>query len=197
MDRLVSAIKDGVAGNEKAAAYEAIQLEPTPPDSLTSASPGSQRRTSDTRIHVRDDDDEDNDKHDEEKTLTGPPISSNASKTGATDSAKEGTRASFIFWVLVNIVATLVIILANKQILSNPTLKGAPTLFVAYHFALTGLTLHIASSSLLNAFERKDIPALSIAPLVIVFAAHTVVTNASLVSLLPCGAAHRTTCSLL
>lgn len=116
---------------------------------------------------------------DEEKPLTGSaPMSRTAS--GSTR-PQQGGGASFLFWVIVNIVATLVIILANKHILSNPTLKGAPTLFVAYHFALTALTLHIASSSAVGAFERKPISPFAIAPLVVVFAAHTVVTNASLV----------------
>jgi hypothetical protein len=92
-----------------------------------------------------------------------------------------GPSRGFVFWILVNCMATLAIVLANKRILSNPTMKGAPTLFVAYHFCLTSLTLLIASSRPVGAFERKAVPLLSILPLAVVFAGHTVITNWSLV----------------
>lgn len=180
MDKLTEAFRNATASN--GAPYEAIQLE----------KPASPRASSDRRLLAPNKDleagrrpsyESDNEPSEEEKPMTGasPPLQPRGSTRPL---QKEGTSASFLFWVITNIVATLIIILANKQILSNPTLKGAPTLFVAYHFALTALTLHIASSSLLGAFERKPISPLAIAPLVVVFAAHTVVTNASLVRLL-------------
>lgn len=51
-------------------------------------------------------------------------------------------------------------------------------LFVAYHFALTGLTLY--GASLGGSFPLKKAPILGVLPLAAVFAAHTVVTNWSL-----------------
>ncbi len=51
-------------------------------------------------------------------------------------------------------------------------------LFVAYHFALTGLTLY--GASLIGAFEPKAAPILGVLPLAATFAAHTVITNWSL-----------------
>lgn len=36
------------------------------------------------------------------------------------------SRFAFWFWIFVNCAATLAIVLVNKIILANPTLKGAP-----------------------------------------------------------------------
>ncbi|KAI5475243.1 Multidrug resistance efflux transporter EmrE [Pseudohyphozyma bogoriensis] len=108
------------------------------------------------------------------------PGMSMARKPAGENDEQNGSRAAFFFWIAVNCLATLGIVLANKQILSNPTLRGAPTLFVAYHFFLTSVTLHVASSGLVGAFERKSAPILALLPLAFVFAGHTVVTNWSL-----------------
>ncbi|KAM0754011.1 hypothetical protein T439DRAFT_378110 [Meredithblackwellia eburnea MCA 4105] len=116
----------------------------------------------------RDDDDEDEGVHSSPQPSQPPPP----------PPPPPVSRASFIFWIAVNVTATLLIVLVNKKVLSNPTLRGAPILFVAYHFMLTSITLQLSAWS--GAFEAKVAPLMALMPLAIVFAAHTVVTNWSL-----------------
>lgn len=81
------------------------------------------------------------------------------------------SRAAFAFWIGVNVAATLSIIFANKLVLSSGRLSGSKTLFIAYHFALTGLTLQLAA--VLKALPAKAAPVLAILPLALIFAART------------------------
>ncbi|KAL8278308.1 hypothetical protein RQP46_009200 [Phenoliferia psychrophenolica] len=88
------------------------------------------------------------------------------------------SRVAFFFWISVNIVATISIVLVNKLVLSSGRLSTSPILFVAFHFFLTASTLQLSAFS--GAFEAKRAPLFAILPLALIFATHTVVTNWSL-----------------
>lgn len=172
----VSPSHHGSSPSSFSAAYNQINME-----ELSQAEDNSLLADAEAISHAdldpNDSDDDDSVLRDVEATIfkSQPPIPISSDKP-------EISRLAFFFWVGVNCIATLGIVLVNKQILGNPTLRGAPTLFVAYHFFLTSATLHIASSSFVGAFERKISPLVQLLPLAFVFAGHTVVTNWSLVS---------------
>lgn len=170
----VSPSHHGSSPSSFSAAYNQINME-----ELSQAEDNSLLADAEAISHAdldpNDSDDDDSVLRDVEATIfkSQPPIPISSDKP-------EISRLAFFFWVGVNCIATLGIVLVNKQILGNPTLRGAPTLFVAYHFFLTSATLHIASSSFVGAFERKISPLVQLLPLAFVFAGHTVVTNWSL-----------------
>jgi hypothetical protein len=120
MDKVNSLWKSATAGLETEAepeqkGYEAIKLEDIKdgapllrPEQTTSPNPNKPEGDN-------DDDDEDDDLDDELNDILPPAP------------AKPAISAfAFWFWIFVNCAATLAIVLVNKIILANPTLKGAP-----------------------------------------------------------------------
>lgn len=118
MDKVNSLWKSATAGLEgegepEQKGYEAIKLEDIKdgapllkPDQGTSPRPDGQDN---------DDDDEDDDELDSGMAGAPPIVVKPAISPFA-----------FWFWIFVNCAATLAIVLVNKIILANPTLKGAP-----------------------------------------------------------------------
>ncbi|KAK4703279.1 hypothetical protein P7C70_g2938, partial [Phenoliferia sp. Uapishka_3] len=166
MDRITTVLPKWSASPKLGAGYEPVAL-------TTFSSEGQQSNgeptdleagleTEETEHFLDDEDDEDDQDILDDAVTIPPPVN----------------RMSFVFWVAVNIVATIAIVLVNKKVLVNPNLKGAPILFVAYHFFLTGCTLQLAAVA--KAFEARSAPLFEILPLASVFAMHTVVTNWSL-----------------
>lgn len=98
---------------------------------------------------------------------------------------ERGSKHNFFLWVTVNFLATVVLVFANKRLLSHPALRGAPVLFVAYHCFLTGVTLAFVSIPRIGLFQRKDMALKDVMPLAVVFAVHICVTNWSLVRCMP------------
>ena len=114
MDKVSTLWKSATAGLETEAepeskGYEAIKLEDIK-DGAPLLKPGSPNPD----VHYEDEDEDDEGL---DSGMAGaPPI---VMKPAISPFA-------FWFWIVVNCAATLAIVLVNKIILANPTLKGAP-----------------------------------------------------------------------
>ncbi|BFZ62485.1 hypothetical protein YB2330_003579 [Saitoella coloradoensis] len=115
----------------------------------------------------------------EDLVVVHPPMPTTPTIPRSSPKSPSVSRHSFIFWTATNILATLGIVFVNKRIFEDPKFRTTQTLFVAYHFALTAITMRI--TSFVGAFEpKRDITWWRILPLCVAFAASTVVTNLSL-----------------
>ncbi|KAG8630402.1 hypothetical protein KVT40_002021 [Elsinoe batatas] len=91
------------------------------------------------------------------------------------------STGKLIFWIALNILATIAIVFTNKLLLSNPLLARTQLLFAAYHFLLTHLTLHICSTSRISLFTRSPAPPLrSLLPIAIAMSLNVLLPNLSL-----------------
>lgn len=68
----------------------------------------------------------------------------------------------------------------NKTIFSDPAFRQCQLSFVAFHFAITWVTLHLASRPIIGAFAPARTSVLGILPLTIAMGANVVLMNLSL-----------------
>ncbi|KAF2219725.1 hypothetical protein BDZ85DRAFT_304299 [Elsinoe ampelina] len=91
------------------------------------------------------------------------------------------TTGKLVFWIALNILATIAIVFTNKLLLSDPLLARTQLLFAAYHFLLTHITLHICSNSRIGLFTRSPSPPLrSLLPVAIAMSLNVLLPNLSL-----------------
>jgi hypothetical protein len=68
----------------------------------------------------------------------------------------------------------------NKFIFEDPAFKRCPSSFVAYHFAITGAMLYVASRPQVALFTAAPASAISVLPLAAIMCANVVLVNLSL-----------------
>ncbi|EXJ80667.1 hypothetical protein A1O3_06951 [Capronia epimyces CBS 606.96] len=83
-------------------------------------------------------------------------------------------------WIIVNILATVAIVHVNKTIFSDPALRQCQLGFVAFHFAMTWITLHVASRPAVGVFSPARTSVLALLPLTVAMGANVVLQNLAL-----------------
>jgi solute carrier family 35 protein E3 len=100
------------------------------------------------------------------------------SEDGCTPALHHQQGCAFLFWSIMQCLATVTLVWSSKRVFVAPGTMGAPTLLVAYHFALTAVMLHTAST--VGALQRALVPWIDVLLLSLLLAGQTVVTNWSL-----------------
>ncbi|KAF2161956.1 hypothetical protein M409DRAFT_27682 [Zasmidium cellare ATCC 36951] len=120
------------------------------------------------------------DVQDEEKGEYDPTTSNTLASMHKT--ANQGLSKRFWIAAGVNSLSTVGIVFTNKLLFTNPSLRHIQVLFAAFHFTLTYLFLHLASTPHLpfRLFTPKPFPFLTILPLALAMIGNVVLMNASL-----------------
>lgn len=90
------------------------------------------------------------------------------------------TRSKLMFWIAVNILATIAIVFINKAIFEDPSLKKCQLLFASFHFFITYGTLQLCSTSKFRIFERKEYTIMDVMPIALAMCMNVVLPNLSL-----------------
>ncbi|KAI5808564.1 hypothetical protein DFH27DRAFT_477788 [Peziza echinospora] len=98
-----------------------------------------------------------------------------------TEQLKPTTGSSrFLFWVLVNTLATIAIVFTNKTIFEDPSFKHMQISFASFHFACTTFTLYFASRPSLGMFVPRRAKFMEILPLSAAMCFNVILPNLSL-----------------
>ncbi|WXC44746.1 hypothetical protein SNK03_004482 [Fusarium graminearum] len=92
--------------------------------------------------------------------------------------SKDLKKASF--WIIVNIVATVLIVFTNKAIFDDDNLKFIQLSFAAFHFTTTWLVLWVISRERFAFFTPKNVSITQMLPLSVVMTLNIIFPNLSL-----------------
>ncbi|GAO18822.1 uncharacterized protein UV8b_03258 [Ustilaginoidea virens] len=92
----------------------------------------------------------------------------------------KASRAKVLFFIVVNILATVGIVFTNKAIFSHPSLKNAQLSFASFHFVITWLILHTLSRPRFAVFAPRRVSIREVAPLSVAMSCSVLFTNLSL-----------------
>ncbi|KAF5237259.1 hypothetical protein FAUST_6170 [Fusarium austroamericanum] len=92
--------------------------------------------------------------------------------------SKDLKKASF--WIIVNIVATVLIVFTNKAIFDDDNLKFIQLSFAAFHFTTTWLVLWVISRERFAFFTPKNVSLTQMLPLSVVMTLNIIFPNLSL-----------------
>ncbi|KAJ4516500.1 hypothetical protein HRR83_001834 [Exophiala dermatitidis] len=99
---------------------------------------------------------------------------------GGRTTEKGSLDGKTIKWIIVNVAATVGIVYINKSIFSHPSFRQCQLSFVAFHFAITWITLYLASRPAVGAFTPVKTSLMDILPLTIAMGGNVVLQNLSL-----------------
>ncbi|KAH6879996.1 hypothetical protein B0T10DRAFT_519575 [Thelonectria olida] len=85
-----------------------------------------------------------------------------------------------LFWMAVNIVATVLIVFTNKAIFDDRNLRYIQISFAAFHFAVTWLGLWVLSLDRFAFFEPKQVSFTQVVPLSVAMTLNVIFPNLSL-----------------
>lgn len=89
-------------------------------------------------------------------------------------------RAKLMFWMVVNTVATVMIVFCNKAIFTDKSFSQCQAAFASFHFFITGGTLYMLSRPTFAMFDPKRIAIPQMLPLAVAMAGNVVGMNLSL-----------------
>ncbi|KAJ3346270.1 hypothetical protein HDU91_007090 [Kappamyces sp. JEL0680] len=105
-------------------------------------------------------------------------LPSSAQAVAQKESKSGHAQQVVLFWMAVNVVATISIVFTNKAVFSDKNLVKMPALFTAFHFFCTSMTLYLTSRA--GIFVPKWVDIVKIFPLAAAFCGNVVLTNLSL-----------------
>jgi solute carrier family 35, member E3 len=91
---------------------------------------------------------------------------------------KHDSHLLVLFWMVVNLTATVAIVFTNKAIFTDKSLVKMPVSFTAFHFFCTFLTLFVMQ--IFGKFTPKPIRVIELMPLCLVFCGNVLLPNLSL-----------------
>ncbi|ROT35913.1 solute carrier family 35 member E3 [Sodiomyces alkalinus F11] len=100
-------------------------------------------------------------------------------RTEQSETPKSNFKSALI-WMVVNTIATVGIVFANKAIFSDPGLKFLQLSFATFHFFITWLTLHILSRPRFAFFTPRSASIKDLIPLSVAMCLNVVLPNFSL-----------------
>ncbi|KAF7185427.1 Solute carrier family 35 member E3 [Pseudocercospora fuligena] len=89
-------------------------------------------------------------------------------------------RETALFWIVINVLATVVIVFVNKAIFDDKKLGSIQISFATFHFLMTWLGLRILSLDRFAFFEPEKVSVTQVAPLSLAMTLNVIFPNLSL-----------------